>query len=125
MKGSCLCGAVAFEVQNARPTITICHCKMCRRWSGHLWSATRSAYADLTFLADETLRWFKSSDMAQRGFCSACGTSLFYRENGEDGIGIAAGCLDDPTGMTTGKHIFTAHAGDYYTIADDAPHFSD
>ena len=41
--------------------------------------------------------------------------------NDEDGIGIAAGCLDGPSGMLIGKHIFVAHKGDYYKITDDSP----
>ncbi len=45
--------------------------------------------------------------------------------DGVDHIGIAAGSLDLPTGMTPGKHIFTADCGDYYTIPDDAPHIPD
>ena len=38
--------------------------------------------------------------------------------NDEDGIGIAAGCLETPTGLTAGKHIFTGDKGDYYDIED-------
>ena len=41
--------------------------------------------------------------------------------NDEEGIGIAAGCLDLPTGIKTGKHIFVKDKGDYYEIADNAP----
>jgi len=41
--------------------------------------------------------------------------------NGEDGIGIAAGCLDNPTNIQVGKHIFVKDKGDYYEITDDAP----
>jgi hypothetical protein len=42
--------------------------------------------------------------------------------NGETGIGIAAGCIDEPNGFKPGNHIFVADKGDYYEIADDAPH---
>ncbi len=77
--------------------------------------------AALTFLEDEGLEWYASSTFAKRGFCKACGSSLFYRMNNEDGIGIAAGCLDDTTGLEVGKHIFVADKGSYYEIADGAP----
>lgn len=41
--------------------------------------------------------------------------------NDEEGIGIAAGCLENPTEFRIGKHIFVANKGDYYAISDNAP----
>lgn len=123
--GQCECGAVTFAVENIRETVTFCHCSQCRRSSGHYWASTRADTADVTFATDQGLSWYRSSDIARRGFCKTCGSSLFYQPIGADHLGIAAGCLDLPTGMTPGKHIFTADAGDYYTIPDDAPHIPD
>ena len=125
VKGRCECGQVSFEVTGARDTVTFCHCSQCRRTSGHYWAATRAQTADLVFRADAGLTWYQSSDRARRGFCKFCGSSLFYQPVGAEHIGIAAGCLDQPTGMTPGQHIFTADAGDYYTIPADAPHIPD
>ena len=121
LKGRCDCGKVRFEVSNARKTVTICHCGQCRRASGHVWASTHAPMAELQFTADEGLTWYESSDFAKRGFCKFCGSSLFYRMNTEDGIGIAAGCLERPTGLEIGKHIFVKDKGDYYDITDGAP----
>ena len=121
LEGRCDCGKVRFTVEGAREAVTICHCGQCRRTSGHLWASTHAPFANVTFQEDDGLTWYASSDWAKRGFCRFCGSSLFYRMNDEDGIGIAAGCLDGPTGFSTGKHIFVADKGDYYAIADDAP----
>ena len=96
----------------------------CRRTSGHHWAATRAPIDQLVFTQDKGLRWYASSDWAKRGFCGTCGSSLFYRMNDEDGIGIAAGCIDTPNDLTPGKHIFCADKGAYYEIADDAPHIA-
>lgn len=123
IKGRCECGAVAFEVEHVRETVTVCHCGQCRRTSGHLWAATRAPFDAVTFTEDAMLQWYASSDYAKRGFCSRCGSSLFYRMNGEDGIGIAAGCLDDTSALRVGKHIFVADKGDYYQPPDDAEVF--
>lgn len=119
--GRCECGRVAFELPEVRDSVTVCHCSQCRRASGHLWASTRAPYDSLTFTRDEGLTWYASSDFAKRGFCNACGSSLFYRMNDEDGIGIAAGCLDDTSGLHIGKHIFVADKGDYYERPSDAP----
>ena len=121
VKGACDCGAVSFEVDTYRPAVTVCHCSQCRRSSGHVWASTHAVFAEVTFHNDVGLKWYTSSDFAQRGFCGTCGSSLFYRLNGEDGIGIAAGSLESPTGLHVGKHIFVKDKGDYYQIDDDAP----
>ena len=122
LKGQCECGAVAFEVSDVRKEVTFCHCGQCRRFSGHHWAATNAPFDSLHFTNDAGLKWYASSDWAKRGFCKECGSSLFYRMNDEEGIGIAAGCLETPTGLTPGKHIFIADKGDYYTASEDAPH---
>lgn len=119
--GQCDCGKVRFEVSEIRKSVTVCHCGQCRRTSGHVWASTHAAYEDLHFTADDGLTWYVSSDFAKRGFCKYCGSSLFYQMNDEDGIGIAAGCLDSPTGLEIGKHIFVKDKGDYYQITDSAP----
>ncbi|MEL6838850.1 MAG: GFA family protein [Pseudomonadota bacterium] len=125
VKGRCECGAVTFDVNEARDTITFCHCSQCRRTSGHYWASTRAAIADIIFAREDGLAWYASSEHARRGFCKFCGSSLFYQPRAADHLGIAAGCLDLPTGMIPGKHIFTADAGDYYQIPDDARHVPD
>ncbi|WP_438956927.1 GFA family protein [Cognatiyoonia sp.] len=121
LKGQCECGAVALEVKNPRQEVTFCHCGQCRRTSGHFWAATNAQLTDLTFTRDSGLKWFASSDFAKRGFCKDCGSSLFYRMNGEEGIGIAISALNQPTGFKPSKHIFVADKGDYYDIADGVP----
>jgi len=119
IKGRCACGAVAFEVTEVRDTVTVCHCHQCRRTSGHLWASTHAPFEALRFTNDQGLTWYTSSDIAKRGFCNRCGSSLFYRMNGEDGVGIAAGCLEDTTGLRIGKHIFLSEKGTYYPDLDD------
>ena len=120
ISGRCECGKVRFEAKTVREAVTVCHCKQCRRTSGHLWASTHARFEDVTFLTDEGLKWYASSDFAKRGFCQQCGSSLFYRMNDEEGIGIAAGCIDDPTGLEVSKHIFVKDKGDYYDIGDGA-----
>ncbi len=118
--GGCECGKVRFETPEVRKSVTVCHCGQCRRTSGHQWAATNAPFDTVTFTEDDGLTWYASSDWAKRGFCKFCGSSLFYRMNDEEGIGIAAGCLDDTSGMKVEKHIFVADKGDYYDIGDDA-----
>lgn len=119
--GGCECKKVRFEVPAVREDVTVCHCGQCRRTSGHIWASTVAKFEDFTLTEDEGLVWYASSSFAKRGFCKHCGSSLFYRMNDEEGIAIAAGCLDDDNGLTVGKHIFVADKGRYYEIGDNAP----
>ncbi|KMW58112.1 Gfa-like protein [Candidatus Rhodobacter oscarellae] len=121
IKGRCECGGVAFEVARLRETVTNCHCGQCRKMSGHYLALTRAQAADITFTSDATLTWYRSSPDARRGFCGTCGSSLFFHPTGAPHYGIAAGCLEGPTGMATTKHIFVADKGDYYEIDDGLP----
>ncbi|WBU56389.1 GFA family protein [Paracoccus sediminicola] len=116
--GGCLCGAIRFRATQF-DTPSLCHCGQCRRWAGHAWAAVGGT--DLKIRGRKHLRWYHSSEDAQRGFCGTCGSSLFWKRDGALHISISMGCIDAPTGMQLGGHIFTAHKGDYYDIADDLP----
>lgn len=119
--GACLCGGVRFEVRGPLRDVIVCHCGQCRRTHGHVAAYSSAARSDVVFRADSTLAWYESSPQARRGFCSACGASLFWEPRGEGRLGLAAGCLDAPTGLETVRHIFVDDAGDYYEIADGLP----
>ncbi len=119
--GSCLCGKVAFTIDGDLTPPNACHCGQCRRQSGHLWASTVTHQDNLSFTASDTLSWYRASDIAKRGFCSACGSFLFWQHNDEDTIAISVGSLDEPTGLKLAQHIFVADKGDYYDIQDDLP----
>lgn len=122
--GRCICGAVAFEVRGALREVHLCHCTECRRWAGHVWAATAAAWEALEFTQDRGLRWIDSPDSvwnARRGFCSECGSSLFWRIPGDAQVSLAAGCLDGPTGLETTEQIWVDSAGDYYEPDERLP----
>ena len=120
-KGACLCGAVRFEVEGELPGPDACHCRMCRKHSGHVFASTDVEKSALTIQGEDKVSWYRSSDWARRGFCSTCGSSLFWEFVGKDKIGIAMGAFDAPTDTKLAIHIFVADKGDYYEIADDVP----
>lgn len=117
-KGSCLCGAVAFEVAGALPAPDACHCTMCRRQSGHYWASSDVPRERVAISGEDKVTWYRSSAKVRRGFCSVCGSVLFFDPPHKDWIAIAMGAFDPPTGTHLEKHIFVADKGDYYDIAD-------
>lgn len=123
-KGSCLCGAVKFEVKGSLSAVEGCHCSMCRKWTGHFLASTEVTRSALTVQDSDSVSWFHSSEKVRRGFCSNCGTSLFFDpldKKKHDWIGISMGAFDKPTDTKMALHIFVAEKGDYYEITDGLP----
>jgi hypothetical protein len=117
--GRCLCGAVRYEVDEPLRDVILCHCVECRRWHGHVCAATAVPAEALRLVSERGLRWIDSPESnthARRGFCGECGSSLFWEAPDRDTISIAAGTLDEPTGLKTIAQIYTADPGDYYEI---------
>ncbi len=118
-KGQCLCGAVTFTVDKITGRATACHCGQCRRQSGHIWAAAGAPVSGVEITGP--VKWYAASDIAKRGFCPECGSSLFWKAHDEDQISFALGALDAPTGLKLESHIFVADKGDYYEIGDGLP----
>jgi hypothetical protein len=118
--GSCLCGAVRYEVAGPLRSVIGCHCTMCRKQTGHYMAATAAKHGTFQITKEEGLRWFRSSPTARRAFCRICGSTLFWQGDGRDYIAIAAGTLDGATDLAIAGHIYCADKGDYYEISDGA-----
>ena len=119
--GRCLCGAVRYEAIGALREVVVCHCRMCRKAHGHVGAYTASARDALRLVETRGLKWYRSSAQARRGFCSECGATLFWEGDGRDTMSIAAGTLDEPTGLATALQIHVASAGDYYPVDASTP----
>jgi hypothetical protein len=119
--GSCLCGAVRFEVEGALKAPDACHCSQCRKQSGHFWASTNVPREKLSIHGADNLTWFQSSEKVRRGFCSTCGSFLFWEPIGRNGVAVGMGAFDAPTDTQLIMHIFVADKGDYYDIADGLP----
>lgn len=119
--GSCLCGAVCISVDGPLGSPDACHCSQCRKWSGHVWASTDIPRQRVTISGDDMISWFQSSAKVRRGFCKSCGSSLLWDVAGREGLAIAMGIFDQPTGTSLHLHIFTADKGDYYPLDDSIP----
>lgn len=119
--GSCLCGAVRFTVAGDLPPPDACHCTQCRKQTGHYLASTDVLKTALSIKETGALAWFASSENVRRGFCSTCGSTLFWEPLHRERIAVAMGVFDSPTGTMLGHHIFVADKGDYYDITDGLP----
>ena len=99
MTGGCQCGAVRYRLNVMPKGANICHCRM-RQKAG---AAPYMAFAPLAAAEFEVTRGalgiFRSSDIAERGFCAACGTPLTYRNVESSRISVTICSLDDPNAV--------------------------
>ena len=114
--GGCLCGAVRFRIVPPMRDMIACHCRQCRKSSGHYVAATSVALQQFELLESRGLRWFRSSVTARRGFCGECGSTLLWQPERGERISIFAGALDNSADLRLVAHIYAADKGDYYNI---------
>jgi|TARA_B100000035_G_scaffold42920_1_gene32103 hypothetical protein len=126
-KGSCLCGAVKYEVHGPLFDVLHCHCRNCRKQNGHFSASTGCKKNDLKILGEENLAWYNSvkdvTKGVKRGFCSVCGSVLVWNPEDGDDLWFSAGSLDDVSGIKVRGHIWTSEKGDYYEISDGLPQY--
>ncbi|MGD2133305.1 MAG: GFA family protein [Maricaulaceae bacterium] len=121
LKGGCLCGAVSVEVDGeVEHQPEACHCSICRKQSGHVLAAVNVRRDALKVSGADKVSWYRSSEKVDRGFCSVCGSTLFWKPNmgGYEHTAVAMGVFDGSTGLRLAKHTFVDDRGDYYEIAD-------
>jgi len=128
IRGSCLCGAVRFEVERVSAPFELCHCKRCRKASGSAFVAALSAAGrDMRFLGGEDLIGKYEAPILERPpayrvwFCSRCGSTV--PNPSADGASwfIPAGALDDDPHLRPDKHIYVELKAPWETIAGDLP----
>ena len=74
--GQCLCGAVRVTVGDPPGWVGVCHCDMCKRWSGAVFACFPASDIVLTGPVAE----YRSSPTSWRAFCQVCGSHLYMRD---------------------------------------------
>lgn len=129
LRGSCLCGAVAYEVTAPFKGVHNCHCSRCRK-------ARAAAYTTNGFTAIDAVRVLRGEDQIAtfkppgarfftHAFCRVCGSGA-PRRDPERGIAIVPfGSLDDDPGRGADDHIYVASKAPWYEIPGDLPQFGE
>ena len=112
--GGCDCGGVRYRIDGPVRQIIHCHCEPCRRITGNFMAATSAAVGDVSFEADARLSWFERTPETRYGFCTSCGSLLFWVATDKAyRLSITAGTLDDASGLQVELVLFGAELGDY------------
>ncbi|WP_263143890.1 GFA family protein [Pseudomonas sp. RIT-PI-AD] len=114
--GRCLCGAVNFSATPLSLTMSACHCAMCRRWAGGVGMAVACAPA-LRIDDSSALGIYRSSGWGERGFCKACGSSLFWRARDGSALVVSAMAFEDPAQFELKTEIFVDEQPCNYAFA--------
>jgi hypothetical protein len=105
MSGGCACGRIRFEAEVSSQDAYLCHCRMCQRASGNVSLAMVGIEQAAVRWAREP-DWYRSSPIAQRPFCAACGTSLGFRyDKGTSKMDLTVASFDDPSGFRPTSHF--------------------
>lgn len=128
IRGSCLCGAVSFQIDRATGPFELCHCTRCRKASGSAYLAGIVVrVADFRFIRGRehiTVFELPVRDRPpgyRRPFCRFCGSPVPEPDPGGEWCEIPAGLLDDDPGLRPDRHIFTEHRAAWTPRGDGLP----
>lgn len=117
-KGSCLCGAVRISAKAISKHVGACHCSMCRKWGGGP-LMTVDCGAEVSFEGEENISVFDSSAWAERGFCSKCGSHLFYRLKESKQHIMPVGLFDEQKTFVFDHQVFIDEKPSFYAFANE------
>ena len=126
LKGSCLCGAVRYEVRDEFSYSLLCHCSQCRRATGSAFKPFAGIERHkLTISAGEenTLRF--GDDTTYDVHCRTCGSLLFSVVRDSQYAHVTLGTLVDDPRIRPSAHIFVGSKAPWHTINDDLPQHAD
>lgn len=130
IRGSCLCGSVAFELHGELTPIQLCHATRCRKASG-------AAVSPEMLTAAASLRWTRGESLVRvyeapvlseppayrRCFCNTCGSPLPAEIAGSGFTVVNPGTLDDDPGTRELRHAFVDQKAAWHEITDALPAF--
>ena len=122
MTGGCLCGAVRFTLHQRPKQIDVCHCSMCRKFSGGIELGLDADPSKIDWQGEDNIRVYASSEWAERSFCRICGSGLFWRTRAKDWedeplFGLCAGAIDDLGDLKLKTEIYIDQKPDGYAFA--------
>jgi len=116
--GRCMCGSVRFRASAVPGTFGVCHCEMCRRWTGSALLGVTVPTANIVWLGEDRIATVKSSSWAMRAWCRDCGANLYFRVTADgpyaDDTEIPLGLFDDPGGFHMTHEIYIDHKPDSF-----------
>ncbi len=129
VRGSCLCGAVRFQIQLPAVWFQYCHCSRCRKKTG-------SAHSSHLLIRPEQIAWLAGEDLVGRFelpeaksysscWCTRCGSALPWTTQNGRWVVVPAGPLDDDPGITPQQNVHVASGAPWYRHVSDLPAYDE
>jgi hypothetical protein len=120
--GSCLCGAVRFEVTQDFEVVSYCHCTSCKKISGAGGTVSGIVRSDAVRIVsgEEQLQRYQPDEGSAKTFCSVCGSNLFgggWPQSERASVRLAA--LDSPFDRQPERHTFVRSVAPWEVLPDD------
>jgi hypothetical protein len=127
--GSCVCGAVHYEVRSPYLAFQYCHCSRCRKSTG-------SAHAANLFVPTAQFEWTAGEEQVRRyelptakywchGFCDRCGSSIPWASKTGKAFIVPAGTLDADPEMRPTRNIYWASRAPWYVHSSELETFDE
>ncbi len=124
LRGSCLCGLVAYEVPDSFEYSLYCHCSNCRRATGSAFKPFAGIAADRLAIADGEAHIHRYGAGANHdAHCDRCGSLLYSLVRNGTYVHVTLGTLIDSPSIRPSAHIFVGSKAPWDTICDDLPQF--
>lgn len=117
-KIECLCGSVQFDVILKSNSFGVCHCGICRTWSGGPAPAIEIEAAGVVTQSPH-VKIYSSSPWGERGFCGNCGTQLFFKLKNNEYANIPLGLLKNTDNLTFETEIFIDRKPACYSFSNN------
>jgi len=117
-KGRCLCGAVEVKATAIEPKLGACHCSSCRTWGGGPYLSI-DCKTSVSFTGSVNISVYPSSEWAERGFCSTCGSHLFYRLLQSGDHIMPAGLFNLDAELDFDHQVFIDQKPSYYCFSNE------
>lgn len=125
--GSCLCGAVVFEITGEIKNIIYCHCSKCRKAQGSAF-ATNGNLDKKHFniiRGKEKLTEYKVSQDENKFFCKKCGSPIMSENNLTPSfVRVRLGTIEGEIKERPEAHIFVSSKANWEEIQDELPKYT-
>lgn len=119
LDGKCLCGSVGITLDAPHAEVDVCHCRMCQRWTGAMYAGIEGE--DFSLSGADNITVYRSSDWAERAFCSRCGSNLWYKFLPTGNRTFLAGLFELPDDVPIKQQIFVDEKPDWFDLAQNSP----
>lgn len=117
LNGQCLCGSVKFTAVPAEQKMGICHCGMCRRWTGGTFMSVQCGDS-VSFESKDNLGSYKGSVWGERLFCKACGSTILWQTQDGKHQSVSIHAFEDPEAFEFASQIFIDQKPSNYEFAN-------